>query len=368
MLTIDDDKQWANWQSRLPSFLKDKSTFKDWIYPGTHDSAAYGSPDLTHTSEHKPIPLLMPYIRWIPGVRNLATNMTRMQETDVYTQLEHGVRYLDLRVARPAGLDRLYMAHAFAYQPADVVLAQIARFMDEYSEEVLLVLVRNQYHQNTTTTDIVNIVLRYLGKFAHPNAVNHRTYASWSEMVAKNERVVLVYEGARTQDTMITKSSRWWQAEQLFSWAWIVNDGDWKERTDFMVDYCKKWKEEYIGWDPARYPNPEKPKKMLIWSHEISLSGKKAVQNYIRQWLTGNSNPVDTDRMTFRQHASHYNNLFSTHFTDETALIPSDIRADIGIVHVDFEWEVCGDVMGYVENVMKLRMLDIETRTSPVFA
>ncbi|TPX57181.1 hypothetical protein SpCBS45565_g08265 [Spizellomyces sp. 'palustris'] len=366
-MTANDEETWANWQGDLAPELKQKATFKDLVFPGSHDAGAYGPADLVHTSENKPIPFVLPYLRWLPGIRDLVEGITRMQETDIKSQLLHGGRYFDLRFARPNGLNELHVAHAVAYQSAVAVLEQIQTFLERHPTEILLLLLRNAYTQNTDTAEIAKLVLSYVKPFVHRNLAHHKTYASVSEMIAKNERVILVYEGARAEDDTIRNSDWWWQAEELFSWTWIVNNGDWKERTDWMVEHCRRWKSEFGSWDAARHNDPRTPKKMLIWSHEISLNGGVAVRNHLRQRWFGGRNPTDPSQMTFRQHADHYNRLFRGHFLETSPFIPPDLRDDIGIVHVDFEWEVYRQVMEYTIKTMTARFLEIRKRSGPVY-
>ncbi|ODQ55987.1 PLC-like phosphodiesterase [Saitoella complicata NRRL Y-17804] len=384
----DDEIDYSNWHHTLfsstPSFIE-HATFKDLVYPGTHDSGAYGSALLTHTADNKPFPMALPYLgsKGVEKLRNAVQGVTRMQESDVTSQLKHGARYLDLRFATPKGKGEgeLWLTHAFAYNPAEEVLREIASFVQEHPGEILIFLCRNAYPQNTQTPQITSLVLKHLGAYAHPNLCNNSTYTSLAHMLSTNQRVILAWETAPSvpydkEVPEVVEDKQWWRAEQLFSWTWLPNNGDWKPRTAYMVTHARTWEHEYGQWNPrvdlhihSELDEEEEGevkrrlrngKKILIWSHQISYLGSRAIPAQLMPWNNGR---------TFRELARSYNNVFPQHFpfsereaerheaTEEALLpVPEDVRDNIGIIHVDFHNEVYKDLMAFTISSNKRRM------------
>ncbi|XP_055360240.1 PI-PLC X domain-containing protein 1-like isoform X2 [Betta splendens] len=129
--------RYSDWMSELPPALHDIPLFNLAI-PGSHDSMSY---DLDISS---PIaePESLKRFSWVCCVPCLLLKWGATQEETIIKQLDAGVRYFDLRVARKpddANPTRLYFYHGL-YTRTDVesILKVINDWAERHPKEVII--------------------------------------------------------------------------------------------------------------------------------------------------------------------------------------------------------------------------------------
>lgn len=90
------------------------------------------------------------------------------QEDDIYTQLNQGIRYLDIRLNYEDGKLTLY--HGIVSQKLDFeddILSQIFRFLDENPSETLMMIVKNENGKDQENWEkvLMNVVDRNAARF-----------------------------------------------------------------------------------------------------------------------------------------------------------------------------------------------------------
>ena len=128
------------WMSTMPNIYK--ATLGQVVWPGTHDSGAYLEEfDCSRVSSEDRLMKLASFALRCLGRRakRFASGWARAQQLSVKEQLEHGVRYLDLRVARCDRSRDYYITHSIGGPDLDDVLQQIAGFARKNSKEIILI-------------------------------------------------------------------------------------------------------------------------------------------------------------------------------------------------------------------------------------
>uniref|UniRef100_A0A667YQW1 Phosphatidylinositol-specific phospholipase C X domain-containing protein n=1 Tax=Myripristis murdjan TaxID=586833 RepID=A0A667YQW1_9TELE len=132
----------SNWMSELPDQLHDIPLWNLAI-PGSHDAMSY---DLDiKSSIMEPDQLIC--FSSLACVRQKVYNWSVTQEVNITEQLDAGIRYFDLRIARkPNDSDptRLYFAHGL-YTRTDTVLKEIKDWAKGHPKEILI-LALSHFH------------------------------------------------------------------------------------------------------------------------------------------------------------------------------------------------------------------------------
>ncbi|XP_037320004.2 PI-PLC X domain-containing protein 1-like [Pungitius pungitius] len=143
-MTANEDKSYCNWMSQLPPELHDIPLFKLAI-PGSHDSMSY---DLDINSSIME-PDRLKKLSKIYCARKIVQKWAITQEETITKQLDAGVRYFDLRIARKAhdpDPTRLYFHHGL-YTKTDVetVLEEVNDWAGGHPKEILI-LALSHFH------------------------------------------------------------------------------------------------------------------------------------------------------------------------------------------------------------------------------
>ncbi|EKF26652.1 glycosylphosphatidylinositol-specific phospholipase C [Trypanosoma cruzi marinkellei] len=133
-----------SWMNDIRSFIGDMA-ITQVCFVGAHDAASYGVRREAPYGADAPEFLLgdtifAPLSRFL--FRRVCTAWSRCQGMSVRAQLDHGVRYLDLRVAtNPEDLSKLYTLHQQISVPLADVLEDVKSFLrDPFSRNEFLVL------------------------------------------------------------------------------------------------------------------------------------------------------------------------------------------------------------------------------------
>ena len=129
-----------DWMAEMgPKFLNAK--IGEVIWPGTHDSGAYCQNfDYSKLVHHQWLHFSATHLLNClgPHIRRVASDWCRTQTMTVRQQLEHGVRYIDLRVAKCWRDGCYYIVHSFCGPCLDDVLEEISRFAADHKKECIL--------------------------------------------------------------------------------------------------------------------------------------------------------------------------------------------------------------------------------------
>ena len=131
---------WPSWMSYMGSnFFRMKVS--EVIWPGTHDSGAYCQEfNYEKVVHHKPLRKVGTHLLNAlgPTVNKVASKWSQTQSLSIKEQLEHGARYLDLRISRCLEDGCYYIVHSFCGPNIEEVFRQISEFMSQHPEECLL--------------------------------------------------------------------------------------------------------------------------------------------------------------------------------------------------------------------------------------
>lgn len=198
---------YSNWMDHLADSAKDQP-LKTILCPGTHDSAAH-SVDWSHAIKSEGA---NPYINtaskvlnYLPGINNLVEHWTVTQSESITQQLEHGVRYFDLRMAQNADDGKLYVSHTFAVDKLDSVIKEFADFSNNHPNEVLVIAMKPdwEYRANyySWKGDVNNLVHNAFGHhIAKEFDANSTTY---NDLIKSHQNIILAsddYNGMFSND------------------------------------------------------------------------------------------------------------------------------------------------------------------------
>jgi len=126
--SVDDYDRLDNWRKDWMSHPEvQRKTLFDITWPGTHDSGAYGfDPAILDSDEG--------------GKASAKGAIT--QHLDVYTQLDLGVRAIEVQIAVGKKDGQLYSANGFLMMSLATILTDIASFLETQKQEVVLLYMR----------------------------------------------------------------------------------------------------------------------------------------------------------------------------------------------------------------------------------
>lgn len=131
------DSQCANWMS----YHRNKSAFELPCLPATHNSAA--SKHYTNT--------------WISSL-NPIWQWARNQSLDIPTQLNFGVRLLDIRISEYS--NEMYISHtAVSDLTLKKFLGMVRSFLEKHKSEFVVIMIRKDYHGNLRNFEKVRNIL-----------------------------------------------------------------------------------------------------------------------------------------------------------------------------------------------------------------
>ena len=102
------------------------------IWPGTHDSGAYCQEfDYSKVVHHDTLRKVGTHLLYClgPAASGVASKWSQTQSLSIKEQLEHGARYLDLRISRCLEDGCYYIVHSFCGPNIEEVFRQISEFM-----------------------------------------------------------------------------------------------------------------------------------------------------------------------------------------------------------------------------------------------
>lgn len=137
------DLDYCHWMSQLPT-IRQTGPISGLSIPGSHDSFTYSlvpgcipGPDQPRFIQllAAAFPKLSEYllIRW-----------SKTQKLDVIEQLQHGIRYFDIRLMAKG--EKLLVLHCLVGSPIEDILSQIQSFLADHRKEVVILDFQHLYN------------------------------------------------------------------------------------------------------------------------------------------------------------------------------------------------------------------------------
>ena len=137
---VETGSSWPYWMSKMgPKYFRLK--LGEVIWPGTHDSGAYCQEfDYSKVVHHDTLRKVGTHLLYClgPVASGVASKWSQTQSLSIKEQLEHGARYLDLRISRCLEDGCYYIVHSFCGPNIEEVFRQISEFMSQHPQECLL--------------------------------------------------------------------------------------------------------------------------------------------------------------------------------------------------------------------------------------
>lgn len=125
-----------NWMEQLGNAIGPVK-LRNLFIPGSHDSGSYNITANSGIGPDDGIPgWLQPFINGSDTLRQIAAGWAAAQGQNVYQQLNNGIRYLDLRAATRGS--EIWLLHGFYSVNVDDVLQDVARFVSENRQEIII--------------------------------------------------------------------------------------------------------------------------------------------------------------------------------------------------------------------------------------
>ncbi|XP_070708324.1 PI-PLC X domain-containing protein 1-like isoform X2 [Pempheris klunzingeri] len=173
---------YCDWMSKQPPELHNIPLFNLAI-PGSHDSMSY---DLDINSSIIEPDRLKPFSN-IYCVRKIVRKWAITQEENVTKQLDAGVRYLDLRIARKpndTNPTRLYFYHGL-YTQTDVetVLKDINEWAEKHPKEILILALSHfkGFDDATIHNHLINFIKTLFGAKLVPRKATPTLKSCWDQ-------------------------------------------------------------------------------------------------------------------------------------------------------------------------------------------
>lgn len=195
------------------------------VWPGTHDSGAYCEEfDFSKVVDHHWLRYIGTHLLQCLGrsTKQFASDWSRAQALSIRQQLQHGVRYVDLRVSKCLRDNEYYIVHSFCGPTLREVLNEIHDFLSRHPGECLLMEVVPI--SNVDHVELHNIFERKLGEFLlkqEPDAYQVSPVSlTISHLLAKG-RIVLFYK-LPTLYTPLESVRCFWDSRYIHA-PWVLS-------------------------------------------------------------------------------------------------------------------------------------------------
>ncbi|XP_028989280.1 PI-PLC X domain-containing protein 1-like [Betta splendens] len=185
--------RYSDWMSELPPALHDIPLFNLAI-PGSHDSMSY---DLDISSPIAEPKRLKKFSRFY-CVRRLMLKWGATQEETIIKQLDAGVRYFDLRVARKpddANPTRLYFYHGL-YTRTDVesILKVINDWAERHPKEVIILALSHFHGFDKRTEELHNHLVNFIKNLFGTKVVQREVTPTLRSCWDQRTNVIVSYD------------------------------------------------------------------------------------------------------------------------------------------------------------------------------
>ena len=208
-------------------------TLRQVAYPGTHDSGTFG---ITENSDFSPdAPDFVKKIQNIPfigqEVKKIVSGWARAQGNDWATQLNDGIRYLDIRTCLNTSDNKLYIVHGMYGGLVDDMISAVAQFITANPKEIILLDFNHFYAMtNTAHQSLVNKLISTFGSKIIPSSVG--VTGKVSDVWNNGQQVIIFYDDS----TMVSSHPELWPESTISSpWPNVTTVDDLKTKLDAEV-------------------------------------------------------------------------------------------------------------------------------------
>eukprot|EP00794_Sanderia_malayensis_P011008 gene11008-12171_t len=202
----------ANWMSNLPEPLQ-KKPITDLCIPGSHDSGTFYLDKNSNIApdESKTIKVLVRIFGKI--AKNIIYRWSVTQDLNLTEQLEHGVRYLDLRVAYEPKVKDFRAVHGLYGLTYKELFGEIADFLNKHPKEIVILDFNHLMSFNQgASQELITLLMKSLGqKLYGPGKLGPKS--SLSDIWAAKKQVIALYADA----AMVPKNPLLWSQNDIYS-------------------------------------------------------------------------------------------------------------------------------------------------------
>lgn len=220
---VDEDQhRWdlKNWMADAWYHVGDKTLYEITV-PSSHDAGTYSldRDSLTITEITSGLDPFLNLFNDLDIVQDIVYGSSVTHEVDIYTQLVEGNRSLDIRFKRDPKTDELSIFHGIFGTDPDDIFNQIARFLDETTNEVVVMELNCGGYLNLDEQDkveLVQVLGEILGSYmADPAELS--IHSTLQEFVEAGTRLIV-----KCKDDYLYLDSRIWSAGELpMNGKWI---------------------------------------------------------------------------------------------------------------------------------------------------
>lgn len=279
----------------------------DGIITGSHDSGTYWLDRAGGIAEDEPS-----FVRTLANRCCCGTSVVYRwaltQNLSVKGQLEHGVRYLDLRLCGRPGSPDVHVAHGLYGHRLQDILSEIKAFLDENLKE-FIILDFNHFH-NMTAVDHREVLILIINIFGETILGGDTPMSAWNmtlENLWKTPARLMVFYGHPSRNEF----SFFWSEEYLQSpWANTSSSSD-------LVNF-----HQHNYYNSARRGSGE----FYVWQAILTPSATTIVANLcssLERKLASRATPAFLDWVKDKVPSRVGINICSADFVEKYNFIPS---------------------------------------------
>ena len=194
----------SNWMQNKSSILWNMRLSELTIL-GTHDSGAYNLTAVqipTYEPEYLELLIYAGEQLGLP-VEEVLTLWAKAQPSDLYDQMMHGVRYIDLRCGWLEEPRHLVTFHWEAGNTIETLMSDVANFLTEHKNEILLIEASHLEGINVDDDKLTKLVNIFEEKFGNGTGIGlyprigdnkSNEFPTYGEMISSGYRVFLSLE------------------------------------------------------------------------------------------------------------------------------------------------------------------------------
>ncbi|CAL1543088.1 unnamed protein product [Lymnaea stagnalis] len=186
-----------DWMSMSPNSWH-KIPLTELAIPGTHDSGTFHLDRKGSISPDTNSPALK-FVCSIPCigaiVKVVIQRWSKCQSLDIYQQLQAGIRYFDLRIAKPTDSDDVYLVHCLYGKKMSEVIETIATFLKEHPHEVVILHLNHFYGMSVKNhQQLIADLLSGFGSKVCPRHDLRQTTLNLKKLWSNGQQVIIIYE------------------------------------------------------------------------------------------------------------------------------------------------------------------------------
>lgn len=214
----------SRWMELLEQHSAQK-TLRQLFIPGAHDAATAAitadSPWGSGSQE-----LLGKFPKWLQKwllklggkkLKEAVCAWSRAQGMSITAQLNAGIRYFDLRVARHKD-NEFYFTHSLLSGRVSAGLSEFADFLPAHPKEIVILDFQHFYSMSPADHDRFASTLST--KFDYKLIERPGQFAPLSSIWAKNQQVVLLYNGDSEGQQALTAHPKFWDRNKSIRSMW----------------------------------------------------------------------------------------------------------------------------------------------------